>query len=97
MKRIKEINWECRSKWSEELKFEYKTISNWVISKYFNKLKDNEMLDLESITIFGRDPNCYRIEFKIRIMSCNVILGSHYVLARVPHDELWKMEGENNE
>lgn len=92
MKRIKEINWECRSKWSDLLKYEYRIISEWVKLKYFDLIERDEMLDLESIVILSREKEGYRIEFKIRTMFGKTIIGSRWILENVPYLDLIKMK-----
>lgn len=88
MKMIKEILFEARSRWSKQLVEEYRLISKWVVMNYFEKISDNEMLDLESIKILGRSTTNYRIEFKIRTMMDKTILGTFYEYVEVPLNEL---------
>lgn len=92
MKRIREINWECRSKWPKLLNYEHSIIAEWIKSKYYDLITDYEMLDLQSIVIISREQHSYRIEFKIRTMLDNTIIGSRYVLENVPINELLKLK-----
>lgn len=86
MKRIKEINWECRSKWSELKLNEYKYVSKIIRQTYQHLISDNQMLDLESIVILGKETYGYRVSFYIRTMLNNTIMGSSYVLVNVAYE-----------
>lgn len=52
MKKVREINWDCRSKWSELKLNEYRYVSNQIKQEYQDLIKPNQMLDLESIEEF---------------------------------------------
>ena len=94
MKKVREINWECRSKWSDVLNKEYKVISEWVKNKYYDLIDKNEMIDLESLYILTREEEYYRVQFKIRAMFGKTIIGSRYVLETVPYTDLIKINSE---
>lgn len=86
MKRVREINWDCRSKWSELKLNEYKYVSNQIKQEYQELIKHNQMLDLESIVILGKETYGYRVSFYIRTMLDNTIIGSSYVLVNVAYE-----------
>lgn len=86
MKKVREINWECRSKWSDLKLSEYRYVSNQIKQEYQELIKSNQMLDLESIVILGKEPWGYRVSFYIRTMLNNTIIGSSYVLVNVAYE-----------
>lgn len=86
MRNVREINWECRSKWSELKLSEYKYVSKMIKQTYQHLVKSNQMLDLESIVILGKESYGYRVSFYIRTMLNNTIIGSSYVLVSVDYE-----------
>lgn len=86
MKKVREINWECRSKWSDLKLSEYRYVSNQIKQEYQELIKSNQMLDLESIVILGKEPWGYRVSFYIRTMLNNTIIGSSYVFVNVAYE-----------
>lgn len=86
MKKVREINWECRSKWSDLKLSEYRYVSNQIKEEYQSLIKPNQMLDLESIVILGKEPYGYRVSFYIRTMLNHTIIGSSYVLVNVSYE-----------
>ena len=86
MIKIREINWECRSKWSDLKLSEYRYVSNQIKQEYQELIKPNQMLDLESIVILGKESYGYRVSFYIRTMLNNTIIGSSYVLVNVSYE-----------
>lgn len=88
MKKVREINWECRSKWSDLKLSEYRYVSNQIKQEYVKLIKNNEMLDLESIVIIGREQYGYRCTFYVRKMMENTIIGSVQWLVNIPYKEL---------
>lgn len=87
MKRIEEISWECGSKWYETKLNEYKYVSNQIKKIYSHLIKPNQMLDLESIVIIGREQLGYRCIFYIRTMLGNTIIGSEQIFVNIPYEE----------
>ena len=86
MNKVREINWECRSKWSELKLSKYRYVSQQIKKEYESLIKHNQMLDLESIVILGKEAYGYRVSFYIRTMMDNTIIGSSYVLVNVSYE-----------
>lgn len=76
MKKVREINWDCRARWHELKLKEYKYVSKIIKETYQYLIKDNQMLDLESIVILGKELHGYRVSFYIRTMLDNTIICS---------------------
>lgn len=85
MKKIKEINFEARSKWNESILNDYKWVADQIKIRYQNILKDNEMLDLESLEIWRREEKGYTCSFFIRTMNDNTIIGSKFYIEHIPY------------
>lgn len=85
MKKVREINWEARGAWPEKLLDTYKWISDEIRYEYKPLLKKNQMLDLESIVILGKETYGYRIKFYIRTMNDNTIIGSEEKTVNIPY------------